>query len=135
MEWIPVFFMIGLEKRQNAERCGSRPEMNETKIHGIMGEGRALCLTCAERVYGSSLKLYLSSGEILGIRDTDAETYTEEGLICEECFAWIFQPAQTKNSWWVNEPDPEEHLRLLLPFADFLETLQVDAVNLRQITV
>jgi hypothetical protein len=109
--------------------------MNEMKIHGISGEGRVLCLTCAERVYGNSLKRYLSSEEILGIRDTAAETYTEDGLICDECFAWIFQPANTEDPWWENEPDPEEHLRLLLPFADFLETLQIDAVNLRHIHV
>ncbi len=109
--------------------------MNEKKIHGISGEGRVLCLICAERVYGSSLELYLSSEEILGICEIDAETYEEHGLICEECFAWIFQPVHTENPWWKNEPDPDEHLRLLSPFADFLNTLQVDSLNLRQITV
>ena len=109
--------------------------MNEMKIHGITGEGCVLCLTCAERIYGRSLKLYLSAGEVLGISDTDAETYIEEGLICDECFTWIFQPTQIEDPWWLDEPDPEEHLRLLVPFADFLETLQVDTVNLRHISV
>jgi hypothetical protein len=107
--------------------------MNEMKIYGIIGEGRVLCRTCAEKVYGRSLKLYLTSAEILGISNTEVETYAENGLICDECFAWIFQPTQPEDPWWLDEPDPEDHLRLLVPFADFLETLQVDAVNLRHI--
>ncbi len=109
--------------------------MNERNICGIRGEGQVLCLTCAERLYGNSLGLYLSSEEILGIRDTDAETYPEHGLICEECFTWIFRPVRTEDPWWVDEPDPEDHHRLLLPFADFLETLQIDVLNLRQVSL
>lgn len=108
--------------------------MDQPKIYGIQGEGRSLCLDCAERVYGNSLDLYLNSNEIQVLGDKDRPTYASSGLLCDECLNWIFPPERTEDSWRLMEPDPEEQLRLLAPFADFLETLQVDAMNLRRIT-
>jgi hypothetical protein len=109
--------------------------MDQSKGYGIQGEGRSLCLSCAERIYGNSLDLYVKSSQIQILGDEDRLTYASKGLLCDECLHWIFPSQKTEESWWLVEPDPEEHLRLLSPFADFLETLQVDAMNLRSITI
>jgi poly(3-hydroxyalkanoate) synthetase len=108
--------------------------MDQTKVYGIQGEGRNLCLSCAERIYGNSLEMYMNSGVIQILGDQERPRYASKGLLCDECLNWIFAPEQTEDSWWLVDPDPVEHLRLLAPFADFLETLQVDALDLRNIT-
>jgi hypothetical protein len=108
--------------------------MDQSKILGIQGEGRTLCLSCAERIYGNSLDMYVNSGDIQLLSESDRPTHAIKGLLCDECLAWIFSPEKAEDSWWLVDPDPAEHLRLLAPFADFLETLQVDAVDLRNIT-
>jgi hypothetical protein len=59
--------------------------------------------------------------------------YASKGLLCDDCSSWIFPPDRTADTWWLVDPEPEEHLRLLAPFADYLETLQIDAMNLRNI--
>jgi hypothetical protein len=105
--------------------------MNNPNILGIHGEGRIPCQGCAERLYGNSLEMYLSAGEIHGFSESDRLTYASKGLLCDECFSWIFPPDKIEDPWWSQDPDPEEHLRLLAPFADFLETLNVDTMNLR----
>jgi hypothetical protein len=102
-----------------------------TKVYGIHGEGRILCQSCAERLYGNSLEMYLAAGDIQRFSESDRPTYARQGLHCDDCSSWIFPPDKTEDSWWLVEPDPEEHLRLLAPFANFLETLQIDAMNLR----
>jgi hypothetical protein len=105
--------------------------MIHTKVYGIHGEGRILCRSCAERLYGNSLEMYLSARDIQGFSESDRPTYARQGLLCDDCSSWIFQPDRTEDPWWRLEPGPEEHLRLLAPFANFLETLQIDAMNLR----
>ncbi len=104
-------------------------------VNGIHGEGQDLCLTCAEKIYGNSLEMYVSAGEIQLLHDQDRPAYTSRGLLCDECLNWIFSPDKTEDPWWLEDPDPEERIRLLAPFADFLETLQVDASNLRYVTI
>jgi hypothetical protein len=108
--------------------------MINTQVYGIYSEVRILCLSCAERRYGNSLGMYLSAGEIQILSDQDRMTYSCKGLLCDDCFNWIFQPEKTKDPWWLVEPDLEEHLRLLAPFADFLETLRIDVMNLRNLS-
>jgi hypothetical protein len=107
--------------------------MNNTEVYGIHGEGRILCQSCAERIYGISLESYLSAGEIESFSESDRPRYAAKGLLCDDCYNWIFRPDRTVDPWWLVDPDPEEHLRLLAPFADFLETLQIDTMNLRNI--
>ncbi len=87
--------------------------MIETKVYGFQAEGQILCLSCAQRIYGDSLEMYLTTGDIQVFSDQDRPTYACKGLICDDCFNWIFQPDKTKDRWWLVEPDPEEHLRLL----------------------
>ena len=107
--------------------------MIKSKVYGIHGEGRILCQSCAERLYGNSLEMYLTAGEIQRFSESDRPTYASKGLLCDDCYSWIFRPDRTENPWWLADPDPEEHLRLLAPFADFLETLKIDTMNLRNI--
>ena len=107
--------------------------MISTKVYGIQGEGWSLCQSCAERVYGNSLEMYLATGALRKYSENDRPTYAGKGLLCDDCSSWIFPPDRTENPWWLVDPDPEEYLRLLAPFADFLETLQIDAMNLRNI--
>ena len=108
--------------------------MFNTKVFGFQIEERSLCLNCAERIYGNGLEMRLNAGNPLIFTDHDLPTYTRKGLLCDECLQWIFQPEDNKAPWWLIDPQPEEHLRLLAPFADFLETLQVDVMNLRNMT-
>ena len=108
--------------------------MFHTRVFGFYKEGQILCPICANRMYGESLELHLSAGNILTFTDSDRPTYADKGLRCDNCLRWIFPPADDKNSWWLVDPEPEEQLRLLAPFADFLETLQIDVMNLRNIT-
>ena len=105
--------------------------MDRTKVFGIHGEGRTLCLSCAERIYGDSLEMYVSSGVIQILSDEEGPLFAGKGLLCDECLDWIFPPERTEDSWWLVDPDPEEHRRLLAPFANFLETLEIDAMSLR----
>ena len=53
-----------------------------------------------------------------------------------ECFeeSWIFQPEDSEELWWLVNPQPEEHLRLPAPFADFLKTNLIDVMNPRSIS-
>lgn len=108
--------------------------MIDTKAYGIYGEGRTLCQGCAERIYGNSLEMYLATRDIQVLSEQDRSSYTSKGLLCDDCFNWIFQPDKVKDPWWLVEPDPEDHIRLLAPFADFLEIHHVDVMNLRNIT-
>jgi hypothetical protein len=105
--------------------------MINMNVYGIHGEGRILCQSCAKRLYGISLEMYLAAGEIHWFSDNDRPTYAPKGLLCDDCYRWIFRPDRTEDRWWLVDPDPEEHLRLLAPFADFLETLNIDTTNLR----
>lgn len=107
--------------------------MIDTEAYGIFGDGRILCQSCAEKLYGNSLVMYLTAGEIQSFKESDRTTYASKGLLCDDCSKWIFQPENTGDPWWLVDPDPQEHLRLLAPFADFLETLKVDVMNLRDI--
>jgi hypothetical protein len=107
--------------------------MNNTEVYGIHGKGRILCHSCADRIYGISLERYLSAGEIQNLSESDRPAYASKGLLCDDCYSWIFQPDRTEDPWWLFDPDPVEHLRLLAPFANFLETIQVDTMNLRNI--
>ena len=107
--------------------------MMDAKVYGIYGEGRTLCLSCAESYYGNSLEMHLDAGEAQAFSDRDRSKYDFKGLLCDDCFHWIFRPDKPKDPWWLVEPSPEEHLRLLAPFADFLETLKVDVMNLRNL--
>ena len=107
--------------------------MINTKVYGIYGEGRILCQSCAERLYGNSLEMYVTAGDLQRFSESDRPTYAGKGLLCDDCSSWIFQPDQTEDPWWLIDPHPEEHLRLLAPFADFLETLQIDVMNLRNL--
>jgi hypothetical protein len=108
--------------------------MFNTKVFGFRSEGRSLCPSCAERIYGNDLQRYLNAGDFLTFTDNDRRTYAGQGLQCDDCLKWIFQPEDNKDPWWLVDSEPEEHLRLLAPFANFLETLQVDVMNLRNIT-
>jgi hypothetical protein len=108
--------------------------MFKTNVFGFRSEGRNLCPNCAERIYGNVLDRYPNAGDFLTFTDSDRPTYAGQGLQCEDCLKWIFQPEDNKDTWWLVDPEPDEHLRLLAPFADFLATLQVDVVNLRNIT-
>jgi hypothetical protein len=103
--------------------------------YGILSEGKDLCLNCAEKIYGNSLEMYVSAGEIQILNEQDRPTYASRGLLCDECLNWIFSPDKTEDPWWLEDPKSEERIRLLAPFADFLETLQVDASNLRYVTI
>ena len=107
--------------------------MISTKVFGIHGEGLNLCQSCAERRYGNSLEMYLTAGEIQSIHEENRPEYASKGLLCDDCSSWIFPPERTEDLWWLIDPDPEEHLRLLAPFADFLETFQIDTFNLRNL--
>ena len=107
--------------------------MVNTNISGIYAEGQILCRSCAERIYGNSLVMYITVGDFHKIHESVRPMYASKGLLCDDCSNWIFPPDQTEDPWWLVEPDPEEHLRLLAPFADLLETLQIDALNLRNI--
>ncbi len=109
--------------------------MDQTNVHGIHGEGQSLCLNCAEKIYGNSLEMYMHSGDIQILIENDRPTYACRGLLCDKCFKWIFSPHKMEDPWWLKDPDPQECIRLLVPFADFLETLRVDARNLRSIAV
>ena len=108
--------------------------MFHTKVFGFHSEGQILCPSCADRIYGESLELHLSAGNIRTFTDSDRSTYASKGLQCDNCLRWIFQPADSKVPWWLADPEPKEQLRLLAPFADFLETLQIDVMNLRNIS-
>jgi hypothetical protein len=107
--------------------------MINTKADGFHGEGRTLCLSCSEKIYGNSLEGYLCAGKLKKLGDPDRPADPSQGLLCDDCLCWIFRPEQGEETWWLVEPDPKEHLRLLAPFADFLETIQVDAANLREV--
>ena len=107
--------------------------MDQSKGYGIQSEGRSLCLSCAERIYGNSLEMYVSSGVIQILSDQERPLYASNGLLCDECLNWIFPPENAEDLWWRVDPDPEEHRRLLAPFANFLETLEIDAMSLRNI--
>lgn len=104
--------------------------MINTKVYGFQGEGRTLCQSCAERIYGNSLQMYLAASDIQVLSDQDRKTYASKGLLCDDCLSWIFQTKDIEESWWLVNPVPEEHVRLLAPFAVFLETLQVDVMNM-----
>ena len=108
--------------------------MFNTKVFGFQSKWRSLCLSCAERIYGNSLEMHLNAGDLLIFTDSNRSTYACKGLLCDDCLKWIFQPEDDKDRWWLVDPEPEEHVRLLAPFASFLETLQVDVMNLRNIT-
>jgi hypothetical protein len=107
--------------------------MFNTKILGFQIEGRSLCVICAEKIYGKSLEMHLNDDNIVIFSEGDQASYTSKALRCDECLGWIFEPQGTKDSLWLVDPEPEEYLRLLTPFADFLETLQIDVKNLRNI--
>lgn len=107
--------------------------MFDTEAYGTYGDGRILCQSCAEKLYGNSLITYLTAGEIQSFKERDRPTYASKGLLCDDCSNWIFQPENAGDPWWLVDPNPEEHLRLLAPFAGFLETLKVDVMNLRNI--
>ena len=107
--------------------------MFNTKVFGFQSEGQRLCPSCAERIYGG-LETHLRAGDLLTLTDSDRPAYAGKGLQCDSCLHWIFQPVDDKDRWWLVDPEPEEHLRLLAPFADFLETLLIDVTNLRNIT-
>lgn len=109
--------------------------MINTQIYGFHAEGRTLCLSCAQRIYDDSLEMYLSTAAIQSLNDEDRPTYAHKGLLCDDCYNWIFQPEDIKESWWLVDPEAAEHIRLLAPFADFLESLQVDVMNLRNFTI
>jgi hypothetical protein len=109
--------------------------MISTKVYGIYGEGRILCQSCAERLYGNSLEMYVSAGDLQKFSESDRTTYASHGLLCDDCSSWIFQPDRTEDPWWLVDPEPAEHLRLLGPFAGFLETLKIDVMNLRNLAV
>jgi hypothetical protein len=109
--------------------------MDQTKIYGTHGKGQSLCLSCAKRIYGNSLEMYLNTGDIQVLNDNNRPAYTSNELLCDECINRIFLPGKAEDFWWQVVPDQAEHIRLLLPFADFLETLRVDVMNLRSFTV
>lgn len=108
--------------------------MFNTKVFGFQLEGRSLCPSCGERIYGNNLEMHMDAGDLLFYTESDRPAYADKGLQCDDCPHWIFQPDASKDSWWLVDPGPEEHLRLLAPFADFLETIQIDVKNLRNIT-
>jgi hypothetical protein len=105
--------------------------MDEDKVCGLHGEGRILCGSCAGRIYGTSLEKYVKAGDLQVLGEEDGEPYAAKGLLCDECSQWIFRPDETEEKWWRTEPGVAEHLRLLAPFATFLERLGVDGTNLR----
>ena len=107
--------------------------MFNMKVYGFQSEGRSLCVGCAERIYGS-LKKFLNTDDSLIFTDSDRPAYACKGLLCDDCLKWIFLPQDTEDRGWLIDPEPQEQLRLLAPFADFLETLQIDVMNLRSIT-
>ena len=107
--------------------------MINLKVYGIYIEGRTLCKSCTKRLYGNSFEMHLTAREIQRITESDRPTSASKGLLCDNCSDWIFQSERTEEPWWLVEPDPDEHLRLLAPFADFLETLKIDAMNLRNL--
>ncbi len=104
-------------------------------VYGIHSEGKVLCVNCAEKIYGNSLEMYVSAGEIQLLHDQDRPAYTSRGLLCDECLNWIFSPDQPADPWLLDDPDPQEGIRLLAPFADFLGTIQVDVTNLISIAI
>ena len=106
--------------------------MNETQIYGLHGEGHILCPNCASRIYGASLEKYVHAGDLLTFAASDREPFASSGLLCDECLSWIFKPDTVDMPWWREEPEGEEHLRLLAPFTSFLEGLRVDVSNLRE---
>jgi len=108
--------------------------MFNMKVYGFQIEGRSLCVICAEKILGKSLEMDRNTGDFMVFNDSDRQTYARKGLLCDGCHNWIFQPQDTEDRWWLVDPEPEEHVRLLAPFARYLETLQVDVMNLRNIT-
>lgn len=108
--------------------------MFNTQVFGFQIAGQRLCPSCAERMYGNGLETHLKAGDLLPFTNSDQPTYAGKGLQCDSCLRWIFRPADIKLPWWLVDPEPKEQLRLLAPFADFLETLQIDVMNLRNIT-
>jgi hypothetical protein len=101
-------------------------------IYGFHAEGRFLCQDCAHRIFGTSLELYLESGEVQAFYEEDSQAFASKGLLCDECFRWIFQPEVEEHPWWREDPDPAVHAEWLAPFADFMEMLEIDVTNLRQ---
>jgi len=111
-----------------------RHEMFNMRIYGFQIEGRSLCVICAEKIYGKSLEMDRDISDVMIFDDSDQPTYAHKGLLCDDCLKWIVLPQDTEDRWWLVDPEPQEQLRLLAPFADFLETLQIDVMNLRNIT-
>jgi hypothetical protein len=70
--------------------------MIPTKVYGIHGEGRILCPSCAERLYGSSLEMYLSAGEIQRFSESDRPTYASKGLYAMTARAGSSHPIELK---------------------------------------
>ena len=105
---------------------------SEMEFYGIYGEGRILCLSCAQRIYGTSLEMYLDAGDVQKFSDQDRSFYACKGLLCDECPNWIFQPDEIADAWWRKDPDPDEYIRLLAPFAIYLDTLRIDVSNFRE---
>ncbi len=106
--------------------------MEQTQVYGFYGEGRNLCPNCAMRIYGTSLEKYVRSGGLqLWLESGRKPCYTR-GLLCDDCYHWIFKPEIVDMPWWREEPAAEEHLRLLAPFTHCLERLGVDISNLRE---
>lgn len=108
--------------------------MFKLKVYGFQSESRSLCLSCAERIYKNNLEEHLNADNSLIFTESDRPAYAQNGLLCDDCLKWIFQPEVPQAPWWLVEPEPEKHLRLLAPFADFLETLQIDVTNFRHIS-
>jgi hypothetical protein len=106
--------------------------MEKTQVYGLYGEGRILCLSCARRIYGTSQEKYMRTGDLQVLCEEDRGPYAGNGLLCDECLRWIFQPDGVEMPWWQDEPTVEEHLRLLAPFTSCLEKLGVDVSNLRE---
>lgn len=104
--------------------------MEPKQVYGVYGEGRILCRHCAEGVYGASLEKSVRGGDLQILREEDRRTYGSRGLACDTCCHWIFPPDEA--NWWEEEPAAAEQLRLLEPFACYLEPLGVDVANLRE---
>ncbi len=108
--------------------------MINPEVYGFHAEGQILCFSCAQRIYGDRLEMNVITGDIQILREKERAFYASKGLLCDDCSTWIFQPHRTEDSWWLEDPDPEEYLRLLAPFADFLETREIDVTNLRDLS-
>lgn len=106
--------------------------MDETQVYGLHGEGHILCPSCAERIYGTSLVKYVRAGDLQLFNEADRQPFAGNGLLCDECLSWIFKPDAVETPWWREEPEIEEHLRLLAPFTGCLERLGIDVSNLRE---